>query len=198
MTPRAWLALWTVYIVWGSTYLGIALAGETMPPVLAAGLRFLLSGALMGGFVLLRRGRSPFRIGRRAFASAVLVGVLLLGANALLFVAERRVPIGLASLLIASVPLWIVLLRTVTGDRPTRSALIGVATGFAGIAVLVRARRIGELRRDPHRSRLRLYLGDRFLPLVTPSSPRGCVRGDGRGDARGRNPVAAPRARVPR
>ena len=138
MTPRAWLALWTVYIVWGSTYLGIALAGETMPPVLAAGLRFLLSGALMGGFVLLRRGRSPFRIGRRAFASAVLVGVLLLGANALLFVAERRVPIGLASLLIASVPLWIVLLRTVTGDRPTRSALIGVATGFVGIAVLVR------------------------------------------------------------
>ena len=93
---------------------------------------------LMGGFVLARRGRNPFRIGRKALTSAILVGVLLLGANALLFIAERRVPIGLASLLIASVPLWIVLLRTATGDRPSRSALIGVATGFAGIAVLVR------------------------------------------------------------
>lgn len=138
MTARAWLALGTVYIVWGSTYLGIELAGETIPPVFAASVRFLLTGALMAGFVVARRGRAPFRIGRNKLASAVLVGMLLLGANALLFVAERSVPIGLASLLIASVPLWIVLMRTVTGDRPTRTALAGVATGFAGIAVLVR------------------------------------------------------------
>jgi drug/metabolite transporter (DMT)-like permease len=138
MTGRAWLSLWTVYIVWGSTYLGIALAGETIPPVFAAGLRFLLAGLLMGVFVVVRRGREPFRVGRAQLGSAALVGVLLLGANALLFVAERRVPIGLASLLIASVPLWIVLMRTATGDRPSRVALAGVATGFAGIAVLVR------------------------------------------------------------
>ena len=138
MTGRAWLALGTVYIVWGSTYLGIALAGETIPPVFAAGLRFLLAGALMGGFVALRRGLEPFRVRRHELGSAALVGVLLLGANALLFVAERHVPIGLASLLIASVPLWIVLMRTATGDRPKRVALVGVATGFAGIAVLVR------------------------------------------------------------
>ena len=138
LSARAWLALGTVYIVWGSTYLGIALAGETIPPVFAAGVRFLLAGALMGAFVLARRGRDPFRVGRSELASAALVGVLLLGANALLFVAERRVPIGLASLLIASVPLWIVLMRTVTGDRPSRVALAGVGTGFVGIAVLVR------------------------------------------------------------
>ena len=139
LSARAWLALGTVYIVWGSTYLGIALAGETIPPVFAAGLRFLLAGALMGGFVALRRGGlDPFRVRRDELGSAALVGVLLLGANALLFVAERRVPIGLASLLIASVPLWIVLMRTATGDRPKRVALVGVATGFAGIAVLVR------------------------------------------------------------
>ena len=138
MTGRAWLALGTVYIVWGSTYLGIALAGETIPPILAAGVRFLLAGALMGAFVALRRGRDPFRVRRDELGSAALVGVLLLGANALLFVAERHVPIGLASLLIASVPLWIVLMRTVTGDRPSRIALVGVGTGFAGIAVLVR------------------------------------------------------------
>lgn len=138
MSPRAWLALWAVYVIWGSTYLGIELAGETIPPVLAAGVRFLLAGGLTAGWVVVRRGRTPFQVGRKELASAVLVGVLLLGANALLFVAERRVPIGLASLLIASVPLWIVLLRTATGDRPGRVALLGVATGFAGIALLVR------------------------------------------------------------
>jgi len=138
MSARAWLALWAVYVIWGSTYLGIELAGETIPPVFAAGVRFLLAGTLMAGWVAVRRGRAPFRVGKNELASAVLVGVLLLGANAMLFVAERRVPIGLASLLIASVPLWIVLLRTVTGDRPGRVALIGVATGFAGIALLVR------------------------------------------------------------
>jgi drug/metabolite transporter (DMT)-like permease len=138
MTARAWVALSTVYVVWGSTYLGIALAGETIPPVFAASVRFLLAGALMAGFVLARRGGAPFRVGRTELGSAMLVGALLLGANALLFVAERDVPIGLASLLIASVPLWIVLMRTVTGDRPRRVALVGVATGFAGIAVLVR------------------------------------------------------------
>jgi drug/metabolite transporter (DMT)-like permease len=138
MTPRAWLALWTVYIVWGSTYLGIELAGETMPPLLAAGIRFLVTGALIAAFVVVRRGTGPFAVGCAGLASAVVVGLLLLGGNGLLFVAERRIPIGLASLLIASVPLWIVVMRTVTGDRPGRAALVGVATGFAGIAVLVR------------------------------------------------------------
>ena len=138
LSARAWVALGTVYIVWGSTYLGIALAGETIPPIFAAGVRFLLAGALMGAFVALRRGIDPFRVGRNQLGSAALVGVLLLSANAFLFVAERHVPIGLASLLIASVPLWIVLMRTVTGDRPSRVALVGVGTGFVGIAVLVR------------------------------------------------------------
>ncbi len=138
MTARAWLALATVYVVWGSTYLGIELAGETIPAVFAAGARFLVTGALMAGFVGARRGAKPFRIRRRELGSAMLVGMLLLGANAMLFVAERSVPIGLASLLIASVPLWIVLMRTATGDRPTRVALGGVATGFVGIAVLVK------------------------------------------------------------
>jgi drug/metabolite transporter (DMT)-like permease len=137
VNARAWLALWAVYVIWGSTYLGIELMGETIPPVFAAGVRFLLAGGLMAGWVVVRRGRAPFRIGRTELASAVLVGVLLLGANAMLCVAERRVPIGLASLLFASVPLWIVLLRTVTGDRPSRSALVAVVTGFAGIALLV-------------------------------------------------------------
>src|SRR3990172_3047056 len=116
MTGRAWTALWSVSVIGASPSLGIELAGEPIPPVFAAGVRFVLAGALMGGWVLLRRGTKPFRVGRGGMAACALVGVLLLGANAMLFVAERDVPIGLASLLIASVPLWIVLLRTLTGD----------------------------------------------------------------------------------
>jgi drug/metabolite transporter (DMT)-like permease len=140
VSPRAtlWLALWAVYLIWGSTYLGIALAGETIPPVFAAGARFVLAGLLMAGIVLWRRGWAPFRIGRAELASAAVVGLLLPGANAILFVAERDVPTGLASLVIGSVPLWIVLLRTIARDRPNTAAVAGTVVGFAGLALLVR------------------------------------------------------------
>lgn len=138
MTPRAWAALWTVYVIWGSTYLGIALAGETIPPVFAAAVRFCLVGLLLGAWVLVRRGSGPYRAGAAALGSAVLTGTLLIGANALLFVAERDVPIGLASLIIASVPLWIVLLRGATGDRPPTVAVAGTLAGFGGVALLLR------------------------------------------------------------
>jgi drug/metabolite transporter (DMT)-like permease len=135
---KVWVALATVYLIWGSTYLGIELAGETIPPLFAVGLRFLAAAALMFGFTAWRRGRSTLRVTRREFASCVLVGALLPGANAILFVAERHVPTGLASLIIGAVPLWIVLMRTVTGDHPRRAALVGVAVGFGGLVLLVR------------------------------------------------------------
>ena len=70
--------------------------------------------------------------------STVLCGVLLIGANAILFAAERHVPIGLASLIFASVPLWLVVLRSTTGDRPPRASLVGTAFGFIGVALLLR------------------------------------------------------------
>jgi drug/metabolite transporter (DMT)-like permease len=135
---KIWVALGTVYLVWGSTYLGIELAGETAPPLFAAGTRFLAAGSLMLGFTAWRRGSSALRASRRELASCVLVGVLLPGANAMLFVAERHVATGLASLIIGSVPLWIVVLRTVTRDHPPRAALAGVIGGFGGLALLVR------------------------------------------------------------
>jgi drug/metabolite transporter (DMT)-like permease len=135
---KVWVALGMVYVLWGSTYLGIEMAGETIPPLFAVAWRFLVAGALMAGWVAWRRGVSVLRVTRKQFASAALIGVLLPGANALLFVAERDVPIGLASLVIASVPLLVVALRFAGGDRPTRGSLIGVAIGFVGIAVLVR------------------------------------------------------------
>ncbi|HUQ23557.1 MAG TPA: EamA family transporter [Gaiellaceae bacterium] len=135
---KVWVALGTVYVLWGSTYLGIELAGETIPPLFAVGWRFIVAGTLMAAWVAWRRGASALHVSRRELGSAALIGLLLPGANALLFVAERDVPIGLASLVIASVPLLVVALRFAGGDRPTRGSLIGVAVGFAGIALLVR------------------------------------------------------------
>ena len=137
MSSRAWLSLWTVYIVWGSTYLGIELASETIPPLFAAGLRFTAVGILLTSWMLIRHGTTPFRLGWSTTASTVLCGVLLIGANALLFVAERRVPTGLAALIFASVPLWLVVFRSLTGDLPPRASLAGTVVGFVGVAVLL-------------------------------------------------------------
>ena len=102
---KIWIALWTVYIIWGSTYLGIELAGETMPGLFAAGVRFTSAGLLMLGFLAMRRGRQALRATRAELLSATVVGLLLPGANSILFVTERKVPIGLTSLIIAAVPL---------------------------------------------------------------------------------------------
>jgi len=138
VSPRAkiWLALWAVYLLWGSTYLGIAIAGETLPLLLAVSIRFLCAGAIMT-LVVLRRGGS-MRVTRRAFASCAVVGSLLPGANAVLFYAERHVAVGIASLLIASVPLWVVILRLALHERLPTGVLVGVGVGFAGVALLAR------------------------------------------------------------
>jgi drug/metabolite transporter (DMT)-like permease len=135
---RVWAALGVVYLVWGSTYLFIAIAGETIPPLFAAGTRFVASGLLMAGLAAWRRGPRVLRIGRRELAAAGLIGALLPGANAVVFVAERHVASGLAALIIGAVPLWIVLLRTLAGDRPSAPAIAGVLVGFGGLAILVR------------------------------------------------------------
>ena len=135
---RVWIALATIYLIWGSTYLGIELTGETIPPLFAVGVRFLAAALLMLGFTAWRRGTAVLRVNRREFASCALIGALLPGSNAVLFVAERHVPIGLSALIIGAVPLWIVLLRTLTGDRPPRASLAGVIVGFGGLVLLVR------------------------------------------------------------
>jgi drug/metabolite transporter (DMT)-like permease len=145
MRAKAWVPLWTVYIIWGSTYLGIELAGETIPPLFAVAVRFVVAGALMAALAAWRRGTGVFRVTRAELAGTILVGLLLPGANAVLFVAERRVETGLASLIIGAVPLWVVLLRFVTGERPDRLSVLGVIVGFAGVALLVRPGGHGDL-----------------------------------------------------
>jgi drug/metabolite transporter (DMT)-like permease len=136
VTARAWTALWAVYLIWGSTYLGIKVAGDTIPSFFAVSTRFLVAGGIMAVLVAVRRGGRALRIGRRELACAALIGLLLPGANGILFVAERTVPTGLASLIIASVPLLVVLMRLASGDRPPTLAIVGVLIGFGGVAIL--------------------------------------------------------------
>ena len=137
MSQRAkvWTALCTVYVVWGSTYLAIFYAGRTIPPLFAVATRFIAAGLLMAWIVSLRGG--TIRTTRRELASCVLIGMLLPGANAVLFFAERNVPTGLASLIIAAVPLWLAVLR-LTRERLPWQVLAGVGVGFVGVAVLAR------------------------------------------------------------
>ncbi|MFE3449766.1 EamA family transporter [Nonomuraea sp. NPDC059194] len=132
-----WVALAIVYVVWGSTYLGIAIAVETIPPMLSGALRFVTAGILLGGFLLAKNGTAAFRMTRREFVGAAVVGVLLLTlGNGLLAVAELHISTGLAALLVASVPLWLVVFRFVVRDRPKTLTLAGVLVGLAGVAAL--------------------------------------------------------------
>ena len=130
---KVWAALVTVYVIWGSTYLGIYYAGRTIPPLFAASTRFIAAGAIMAVIVRLRGG--TLRASRRAVLSCLVIGCLLPGANSVLFFAERNVPTGLAALIIASVPLWLAVLR-LTRERLPWQVLAGVGIGFAGVAVL--------------------------------------------------------------
>jgi drug/metabolite transporter (DMT)-like permease len=132
---KVWGALWTVYLVWGSTYLAIRVMVETVPPLLGAGARFAVAGAVMVAVLSFRR---PVRPTRAQLLSALLVGILLPGANAVVSVAEQEVPSGLAALLIASVPLWVVLLRRAAGERVSGAGVGAVLVGFAGVALLIR------------------------------------------------------------
>jgi drug/metabolite transporter (DMT)-like permease len=133
-----WVALVTVYLVWGSTYLGIRVVVETTPPLLGMGARFLAAGLLLATILLVRRGRRALAVTRRELRGAALVGLLLLmGGNGGVALAERTVPSGITALLVAATPLWLVVLRRAAGDRVRRMTLVGTGLGFVGIALLV-------------------------------------------------------------
>jgi drug/metabolite transporter (DMT)-like permease len=139
-SPAAtWTALVTVYVVWGSTYLAIRVVVETAPPLLSMGARFLTAGLLLAAILAWRLGPAALRVDRSQLASAALVGfLLLLCGNGFVAIAEQTVPSGLAALLVAATPLWLVILRAGTGDRPRGATVAGTLLGFAGIAVLAR------------------------------------------------------------
>jgi drug/metabolite transporter (DMT)-like permease len=126
-----------VYVIWGSTYLAIRYAVETIPPFLMAGCRFVIAGSIL---YLWTRFRGAPRPTSRHWAGSALVGaLLLLTGNGGLCWAERRVPSGLASLLLATIPIWMVLLDSLRqdGSKLHGQVIAGMALGVAGLALLV-------------------------------------------------------------
>ncbi|HET6817319.1 MAG TPA: EamA family transporter [Mycobacteriales bacterium] len=143
---KVWLALWVVYLVWGSTYLAIRLGvrpdhGAPFPPLIYAGIRFTIAGLLMLAFTVRRPAadRRPDPLGARQWFAASVIGVaLLLGGNGLVSLAEKRIPSGIAALVVATVPIWAALLGAVGGlERISARHATGLVLGFAGVAALV-------------------------------------------------------------
>jgi drug/metabolite transporter (DMT)-like permease len=125
-----------VYVLWGSTYLAIRFGVETIPPFLMAGTRHLTAGLLLYLWLRLRGGPRPDR--RHWRAAFVIGGMMLLGGNGLVTWAERRVPSGLAALIVASVPLWMALLDGIHKRmRPRLPVVAGLLIGLGGLLVLV-------------------------------------------------------------
>jgi drug/metabolite transporter (DMT)-like permease len=137
-TWKVWTALWIVYIVWGSTYLAIRYMVQTLPPLFGAGVRFVLVGAILLPLLAWRRGPGVLRPSKTQLLSCGFVGLMLPGANAVISVAEQKVASGVAALLVASIPLWVILLRRVTGEPVSGRSIAAVLVGFAGVALLVR------------------------------------------------------------
>jgi len=137
MKSKIWIALIALYIVWGSTYLGIKVAIETIPPFFHAAVRFLISGLIL---VVWQRAAGFEMPTRRQWISAAIIGnLLLLGGNGLVSWAEQTIPSGVAALVIASSPMFLVMLEALRpgGVKPTWRAIVGILIGFAGIFILV-------------------------------------------------------------
>ena len=115
---RLWACLWTVYIVWGSTYLAIRYMIRTLPPLLGSGARFLVAGLVFAVVLLIRDGVAGLKLSRQEWIGSAVVGIaLLFGGNGLVTVAENMgLASGIAALVIASVPLWVVVFRRATGE----------------------------------------------------------------------------------
>ncbi len=126
-----------LYVIWGSTYLGIRFAIETMPPFTMAGARFLTAGALL--YAWSRSRGAAAATGPQWRTAGVVGALLLLGGNGGVTWAEQRIPSGIAALLIASTPMWMVVLDALRpgGTRPGWTVVLGLAVGLVGIVLLV-------------------------------------------------------------
>ena len=136
MKWRIALAFAAIYLIWGSTYLAIRLAIETIPPYLMGAVRFLLAGTMLYAVLRWRGVPAPSR--RHWRAALIVGGLLLFGGNGGVMMAEQFVPSSLAALIIATVPLWMVLLNWKWGDRvrPTTGTAIGLGLGLLGIILI--------------------------------------------------------------
>jgi drug/metabolite transporter (DMT)-like permease len=137
MKTKLWMALIALYIVWGSTYLAIRFAVETLPPFLHASIRFLISGTIL---YIWRRaaGDSPPTRGNWK-ATAIVGTLLLLGGNGLVALAEKTVPSGIAALMVSMSPFWLVLFEALRlkGTKPNWQSVLGLIIGFGGVFLLI-------------------------------------------------------------
>ena len=130
------LAFAAVYVLWGSTYLAIRFGVETLPPFLMAGLRHSTAGLLLYAWV--RLSGTPAPAPKQWLPAAAIGALMLLGGNGLVSWAEKRVPSGLAALIVASVPIWLTLLHGLQKrTRPHGVVILGLGVGFAGLAFLI-------------------------------------------------------------
>lgn len=135
---KVFIAFSAVYIIWGSTYLAIRFTIETLPPLMAAGIRFLTAGIIL--YTLMRLWKKEPPPGKVHWKSAIILGaLLLLGGNGSVVWAEQFVPSGLASLVIATIPLWMVLLQWLwmKEKRPPLGIFAGIAIGLVGVWLLI-------------------------------------------------------------
>ncbi len=138
-------ALTIVYVVWGSTYLAIRIMVEEMPPFVSAGARFLVASLLLAGVLTVRGGLSRLAVTRQQLLGCAQIGLLLVAVGqGLVTLAEHGgATSGITALLVAAVPLWIICLRVLSGERPAGTTMAGVAIGFGGLVVLVAATGFG-------------------------------------------------------
>ena len=134
---RIALAFVSIYTIWGSTYLAIRFAIETVPPFLMAAIRFLIAGGVLYAWIRLRGAPRPTRTNWKA--ATIVGGLLLLGGNGGVTRAELVIPSSLAAVLITTVPIWMALLELLRKDRivPTRHVVLGLVLGFGGVILLV-------------------------------------------------------------
>jgi drug/metabolite transporter (DMT)-like permease len=134
-----WAALATIYVVWGSTYLGIMVAIETLPPLLMSGARFVVAGAILYAFAVGRGDRDGDGPTARQWGAAAIVGAaLFLLGNGGVALSEERIDSGIAALLVATIPLWMAVLDRVLNRRGlARTGVLGLLVGLAGVVLLV-------------------------------------------------------------
>ena len=131
-----WAALLVVYVLWGSTYFGIKIAVETLPPLLAGGGRFLVAGGLLAAIVALRG--TSLRISRRELGATAIVGGLLLTLGVgLVHVAETRIDSSVAAIIVGTVPLQIIVMRTIGREHPARATQLSALTGLVGLGLVI-------------------------------------------------------------
>ncbi|MDQ6711220.1 MAG: EamA family transporter [Candidatus Dormibacteraeota bacterium] len=136
---RIWLALGTVYLLWGSTYLGIKYAIATIPPLLMGSARFLVAGAVLYALAIRQGDAGRDRLGAPQWLAALLIGgAMLVGGNGGVILAEQTIPSGVVALLVATAPLWMAIIdRLIFGRRLPGLGILGLVIGFGGVAFLI-------------------------------------------------------------